>query len=56
MSQEKIVFSIDGMSCQACALRIEKVLRRQDGIQEANVNFAGESAEVIFDQPTCGLK
>ena len=52
MSQEKMVFSIDGMSCQACALRIEKVLRRQDGIQEANVNFAGESAEVIFDGQT----
>lgn len=37
------------MSCQACATRIEKVLNKKDAILEASVNFAGEEAQVRFD-------
>lgn len=47
---QKTVFSIDGMSCQACATRIEKVLSRKDGIASVQVNFAGETAQVLFDE------
>lgn len=40
---------ISGMSCAACAARLEKQLNRQQGIVAA-VNFANESAEITFDQ------
>jgi Cu+-exporting ATPase len=39
--------SLGGMSCAACAARIEKVLNRLPGV-EANVNFAAESARVRY--------
>ncbi|MDO5687433.1 MAG: heavy metal translocating P-type ATPase [Neisseria sp.] len=53
---QKISLSIDGMTCQACASRIEKVLLRQDGVAAAQVNFAGETAQVDFDERTIGVE
>ncbi|MBR6026663.1 MAG: heavy metal translocating P-type ATPase [Neisseriaceae bacterium] len=47
---KKISLSIDGMSCQACATRIEKVLSRKEAINRAEVNFASERANVTFDE------
>ena len=47
---KKISLSIDGMSCQACATRIEKVLSRKEAINSAEVNFASERANVTFDE------
>lgn len=47
---QKIQLAVEGMTCQACAARIEKVLKRQDGVQEAAVNFAAETAQVVFDE------
>ncbi len=41
--------AIDGMSCQACASRIEKVLNKKSEIYEVNVNFAGETANVDYN-------
>lgn len=40
-------FSIQGMTCAACAARLEKVLNRLPNA-EANVNFADETAHVRF--------
>ncbi|MBN1496432.1 MAG: copper-translocating P-type ATPase [Spirochaetes bacterium] len=40
---------ITGMSCAACAARIEKSLSRLDGIKEASVNLALETARVSYD-------
>jgi P-type Cu+ transporter len=42
-------FQITGMTCAACATRIEKGLDKLDGVQEANVNLALEKAMVKFD-------
>ena len=47
--QQKIRFQIEGMTCQACASRIEKVLNKKDFVAEAGVNFASEEAQVVFD-------
>ncbi len=41
-----ILFEVDGMTCASCALRIERVLSRQDGVDEAVVSFAGQEAKV----------
>ena len=47
--QQKARFQIEGMNCQACASRIEKVLNKKDFVESAGVNFAGEEAQVVFD-------
>ncbi len=41
--------NISGMSCAACAARIEKGLGKLEGVSSANVNFAMEKATVEFD-------
>ncbi|MDK8193168.1 heavy metal translocating P-type ATPase [Paenibacillus sp. UMB7766-LJ446] len=40
---------LSGMTCAACALKIEKVLNKLEGVSEANVNFAMEKATVTYD-------
>lgn len=41
--------NIKGMSCAACATRIEKVLRKVDGVLEANVNLITEKATITTE-------
>ena len=47
MSHPILHLPVDGMSCAACAQRIEKVLNRLPGV-EAQVNFASASAQVRY--------
>lgn len=44
-SPDKVSLSITGMTCAACAARIEKVLQRTPGVT-ASVNLATETAQV----------
>lgn len=46
---KQINLQITGMTCAACAIRIEKGLNKVDGVSAANVNFAMEKASVIYD-------
>lgn len=46
---KKIALQIEGMTCQSCASRIEKVLNKKPFVEQANVNFAVEEAQVVFD-------
>lgn len=48
--QERIDMPITGMTCAACANRIEKTLGKQPGVVSASVNFATERATVSFDR------
>ena len=41
--------AVEGMSCQACATRIEKVLNKKPAIAKASVNFAAETLNVDYD-------
>ena len=41
-------FNIEGMTCAACAARIEKVVGRLDAVQSVNVNLASEKAQVVY--------
>ncbi len=43
------VLSIGGMTCAACASRIEKVVGRLEGVSAAAVNLAAESLAVEYD-------
>lgn len=47
--------SILGMSCAACARRIEKQLTRAEGVHEAQVNYATHRARVSFDPKESSL-
>ncbi|MDS1030548.1 heavy metal translocating P-type ATPase [Bacillota bacterium LX-D] len=47
--QVKTVLTISGMSCAACAGRIEKKLNSLPEVSEANVNLAVERATVVHD-------
>ncbi len=44
--EERNSFGVSGMTCSACATRIEKALRRVPGVVAANVNLALERADV----------
>ena len=47
-------FQIIGMTCAACANRIEKGLKKMEGVQDANVNLALEKATVKYDPEAMG--
>jgi len=40
---------VEGMTCASCVLRVEKALKKVDGVLEANVNLATEKVSVSFD-------
>ena len=42
----EIVVPIDGMTCASCVARVEKMLRRADGVTQVDVNLATEQAYV----------
>lgn len=46
---QKESLKVSGMSCAACAARIEKGLNQLDGVKAANVNLAMERVNVEFD-------
>jgi Cu+-exporting ATPase len=50
-AERRLDLSLEGMTCAACAARIEKALNRVPGVQ-ANVNFATETATARFDPAT----
>ena len=49
MTEQKLTLPITGMTCANCAANIERVVKKLDGVTEANVNFAAESAAISFD-------
>ena len=40
---------VSGMTCGSCAARVEKVLSRQEGVEQAGVNLATGRANVVLD-------
>ena len=46
---KEVQLPITGMTCAACAIRIEKGLKKQEGVQEASVNLALEKAIIKYD-------
>ncbi|MTV22049.1 heavy metal translocating P-type ATPase [Staphylococcus delphini] len=48
MTQEE-TFKIAGMTCAACSARIERVLQREAGIDQINVNLVMENGTVKYD-------
>src|SRR6266536_2317428 len=53
-SRCRAVFSLEGMTCASCAMRIEKGLKRVLGVADAQVNLATELATVTYDPAQTG--
>jgi len=49
------VLSTRGMTCAACAQRIEKTVRKLSGIHQATVNLASEKLFVEYDESSLPL-
>ncbi len=45
-TEDSLVFDVEGMTCASCALRIERVLGKQEGVESAVVSLAGKEARV----------
>ncbi|MDR2053994.1 MAG: heavy metal translocating P-type ATPase, partial [Treponema sp.] len=43
-----VTIPIGGMTCAACSARVEKALRKLEGIESASVNLATEKASVVY--------
>ena len=50
----ELTLPIEGMTCASCSNRVERFLRKTDGVLEANVNLATEQAHVRFDPTVVG--
>ncbi|RFU65241.1 heavy metal translocating P-type ATPase [Peribacillus glennii] len=46
---KEVQMPISGMTCAACATRIEKGLNKMEGVENANVNLALEKASVMYN-------
>ncbi|GIW09390.1 MAG: hypothetical protein KatS3mg061_0447 [Dehalococcoidia bacterium] len=50
-----VQLAVTGMTCAACVNRIEKALKRLDGVTDASVNLATERATVSYDPSQVSL-
>ena len=48
-SSQSLAIPIGGMSCAACAQRVEKAISKLDGVESASVNFATEKATISYN-------
>ena len=53
---KRVTLMLGGMTCAACASRVERVLTKHRGVSEANVNLATETAVVRFDPHLTGTQ
>ncbi len=47
VAQPVVDFDVQGMTCGSCAARVQRVLAKQQGVAEAEVNFATGKARVV---------
>ena len=50
MVMEVKTFKVYGMTCSACASRVERVTRKLEGVKDASVNFATEKLTVTVEK------
>jgi len=48
-TSERVDFAVEGMTCASCAGRVERGLGRLEGVERAQVNFATNTATVVYD-------
>src|SRR3989304_3369466 len=53
--RKELTIPVAGMTCAACVNKVEKVLKRPPGVQEANVSLPAGKAGVVFDPQLASL-
>ncbi|HVN48555.1 MAG TPA: cation transporter, partial [Bacteroidota bacterium] len=46
---ETLTMPVEGMTCASCVARVERTLKKIDGVERANVNLATEAVTVSYD-------
>lgn len=49
MSEKTLTLPVTGMTCANCVATVERNVRKLDGVQQANVNFASEKLNLVYD-------
>ena len=50
MAEKKtLTLPVEGMTCASCVLRVEKALKKVEGVADAAVNLASEKVKISFD-------
>ncbi len=52
---ETMTLPVEGMTCASCVARVEKVLKRVEGVESAAVNLASERVTLSFDMTRASL-
>lgn len=55
METKKVNLPVTGMSCAACAVSVESMLKNTAGVADAGVNYANQQAWVDFDPKATSL-
>ena len=53
-SSQRVAIPIVDLDCATCVLTVERVLQKQDGIQQASVNYATGTAHVTYNPAQIG--
>ncbi len=54
-NRSEVELAVTGMTCGSCATRVQRVLAKRDGVDDAAVNFATAKATVRFDPDRVSL-
>src|SRR4030065_950806 len=46
---ERIIAPVEGMTCASCVARVEKSIRKVEGVRNVSVNLATEKAMIEFE-------
>jgi Cu2+-exporting ATPase len=55
IATQKITVPVTGMSCAACAVSVESMLKHTAGVADAGVNYANQSVYIDYDPKTTNL-
>jgi len=55
-SMDRVRLDIEGMTCSACAARVEKALKKVEGVKEVNVNIATNKATIEYLSSETNIK
>jgi Cu+-exporting ATPase len=54
-SEHIVTLPVEGMTCASCVARVERALKKVEGVTSANVNLATEKVTLIYDGDKTGM-
>ena len=53
---KEVKLNIEGMHCNGCSTRLEKVLNNIDGVESANVSLESKTTEIKYDEESVSIE